>query len=223
MELRLDRYIAGRLKCFMNGVSIDTLVPGNAATPRAWSAWAPRPVESLRPGRVFDRWMFEADVTPLVKTGENEWVMELASGLLDENRGCEAPLLFGDFVIAGARETERLAAVDSRPVSGDWRMFGYPYYAGMAAYRKHVQCPPCPGAKRWVLSLGDLANAAEVLVNGQSAGRKILPPWEFELTAFAGMADLDIEVRIINTPKNLWDPDTRPSGLFGPVELRAYS
>ena len=220
-EFRFDRYLARRLKCFLNGTRIETRP--SAVRPGSRAPWAPTLVESFRPGKVFDRWMFETDIAGLVKPGTNELVITLAAGHLDENRACDMPLLFGDFVVIGEKVAERIAAPTGQRVSGDWRAFGYPYYSGMAAYLQRVRLPDLNGKKRLVLSLGDLANAAEVLIDGKSIGRKILPPWEYDLSGFIGAKELEIEVRVINTAKNLWDDETLPSGLLGPVELRAFS
>jgi len=221
MELRFDRY-SGRVKCCLNGQNIENTCRANPILQCARAPWAMKTLESLRPGTVFDRWIFEVNIGGLVKTGANELVIELSAGVLDENRSCETPLLFGDFAVIGNRGAEKITAPIRRKISGDWIKIGYPYYSGMGSYSKRVRLPEKSGAKKMVLSLGNLANAAEVLVDGKSVGRRILPPWKFDISAFIGNPGIDLEVRCVNTPKNLWDNRTLPSGVFGPVEIIAF-
>jgi len=75
------------------------------------------------------------------------------------------------------------------------------------------------------IDLGDLVASAEVFVNGKLIGKRLTPPWKFNLTGQVSPGDNRIEVLIYNTLGNYYQTtpssyigNTR-SGLIGPVKL----
>ena len=96
-------------------------------------------------------------------------------------------------------------------------------YSGGAWYRKTVTLP---SAKRVTLDLGAVAATAEVRVNGQPAGIRISPPWQFDLSKVAKPGENRIEVLVHNTLANHYTTiptryrGTPTSGLLGPVTLQ---
>jgi hypothetical protein len=99
-------------------------------------------------------------------------------------------------------------------------------YSGGMWYRKNVrlteaQCAPA----HVVLDLGDLVASAEVWVNGSVAGRRLTPPWVFDLAGKVRPGENRVEVLVYNTLGNLYltAPSryrgSAASGLFGPVRL----
>jgi len=99
-------------------------------------------------------------------------------------------------------------------------------YSGGMWYRKTISLTPDQsGARKVTLDLGDLVSSAEVIINGQSIGRRLTPPWRFDVTDAVRPGENRIEVLIYNTLGNyyLTNPtsfagNTR-SGLIGPVKL----
>lgn len=128
---------------------------------------------------------------------------------------------------AGAVFSEPLAVTlkggTIRP--GPWTTYAMPTYSGICAYTQRVNFTPAERSGRLWLDLGDVRVAAEVLVNGRSAGVRVARPFKFELTEFVNEGINTLEVRVANTiaPHYTTIPSTHlgptESGLMGPVRL----
>ena len=78
------------------------------------------------------------------------------------------------------------------------------------------------------LDIGNVAETAEVRVNGKSAGVRIAPPWRFDITRLVEPGDNSLEVLVSNTLANhysvgiptqyVYEGQT-VSGLLGPVKI----
>lgn len=75
------------------------------------------------------------------------------------------------------------------------------------------------------LNLGDVVSSAKVIVNGQSAGVRVAPPWKFDLTGLLREGENQLEILVFNTLANHYQTiPTRyrgspRSGLLGPVTI----
>lgn len=119
------------------------------------------------------------------------------------------------------------------------------YFSGTATYRKEIDIPAAMLATggRILLELGQVRELAEVRLNGQDLGVQWAPPFAVDVTRAArpGRNRLEIEVtnlwanRVIGdaqlpaAQRTTWtnvtqltkDDQLVPSGLLGPVRLRA--
>ena len=110
---------------------------------------------------------------------------------------------------------------------GLWAEIGLPTYAGIGVYQQTVDFTAEQVGRRTVLDLGQVLVAAEVLVNGRSAGVRLARPFQFDLSEMIQPGTNTIEVRVANTlaphytvtnsVQNLGPTD---SGLLGPVTLK---
>ncbi len=186
-------YYFDRLTCYLNG----QLIKGFA------------------PGKTFDHWILEADITQLLRKGENELKIEKSTVILNNARHRDAPIIFGAFAI----ERDSLARPKTELPLGDWAGNGYPYYSGTASYSKRIILPPefqnCP----LTLSFGRPGNSAEIRICGQPAGVKIAAPWRVDIAKFSQKNELDVEITVANTPANIWGGAKIASGLLGPVKV----
>lgn len=99
-------------------------------------------------------------------------------------------------------------------------------YSGGMWYRKTmVLTTSQAGSSRVILDLGELVSTAEVVINGKPAGKRLCPPWQFDLTGKVKSGENRLEVLIYNTLGNyyLTTPSkyagSGKSGLIGPVRL----
>ena len=116
------------------------------------------------------------------------------------------------------------------------------YFAGHGSYTRHVQAPAewfVPGSPL-LLDLGDVANLAEVKVNGKDLGTVWKAPFRVDVTSAMHPGDNVVEVRVVNlwvnrligdaqpnaaketfTAKNPYKANSSlvPAGLLGPVQL----
>jgi hypothetical protein len=113
--------------------------------------------------------------------------------------------------------------------TGPWSEFALPTYSGLGVYEQTVRLTKEELTHRTELDLGQVLVAAEVLVNGRSAGVRLARPFKFDLSGLLVEGDNTIEVRVANTiaphytvtnEVNALGPTT--SGLIGPVALRQY-
>ena len=114
--------------------------------------------------------------------------------------------------------------------AGPWGDFALPTYSGIGVYEQSVRVTKEELAHRTELDLGKVLVAAEVLVNGQSAGVRLARPFKFDLSGLLVEGDNKIEVRVANTIAPHYTVTNEvnalgpvESGLIGPVALRQYA
>jgi len=83
------------------------------------------------------------------------------------------------------------------------------FFSGIATYRKSFEVPATVAAqKRLFLQLGDLAEIAEVTLNGQRLGLSWLPPYRLEVTKAIQPGTNQLEVRVANLWANRLNGDS---------------
>ena len=114
--------------------------------------------------------------------------------------------------------------------AGPWSDFALPTYSGIVRYEQCIRIAKEDLAYRTVLDLGEVLVAAEVLVNGTSAGVRLARPFKFDLSGLFVEGDNTIEVRVANTIAPHYTVTNEvnalgpvESGLIGPVALRQYA
>ena len=117
---------------------------------------------------------------------------------------------------------------------------------GTVRYQTRFKLTADERQQRWTIDLGDVKSACSASLNGVPLGRKLWAPFSFELPAETLAETNVLEVDVSNTLSNLftskeylsrvdsiyseegaryvriletWEKETRPSGLFGPVQL----
>jgi len=113
---------------------------------------------------------------------------------------------------------------------GLWSEYALPTYSGIGVYRQSVNFSRAEARKDIEIDLGEVYVAAEVFVNGKSAGVKMAVPYKFNLSGLVQSGENEIEVRIANTlaphysiPMKARDLGPVKSGLVGPVQLKVSS
>jgi hypothetical protein len=82
-------------------------------------------------------------------------------------------------------------------------------FSGIATYRKSIEIPePLAKQGRLFLELGDLAEIAEVTLNGKNLARVWLPPYRVEISGVAQAGPNQLEIRIANLWANRFNADS---------------
>ena len=104
-------------------------------------------------------------------------------------------------MIPGPLDHKRLA---------DWALGeGIRFFSGIATYRKSIEIPePLAKQGRLFLELGDLAEIAEVTLNGKNLGRVWLPPYRVEISGVAQAGANQLEIRLANLWANRFNADS---------------
>ena len=110
---------------------------------------------------------------------------------------------------------------------GLWASQGLDSYAGGVRYRRTLHLAERPTSDRWI-DLGRVRGSAELWINGQPAGVRVLSPYRFRVTELLRVGDNLLEILVFNTlapylevqsPTFYIFPGQCDSGLIGPVSL----
>jgi len=133
----------------------------------------------------------------------------------------------GEYAGAAFAQPIRLVLEGGIIQTGLWAKFAMPGFSGIGVYRQQVHLSTEDVNKALELDLGEVLVAAEVFVNGKSAGAKVAAPYKFDLTGLVRSGNNEIEVRVANTlaphytiPRQAKDLGPVDSGLVGPVTLK---
>ena len=99
---------------------------------------------------------------------------------------------------------------------GSWTAQGHPFYSGRATYRFEVDAE---GEN--ALDLGDVGCVAELLIDGQAAGRRVWAPYRLTFPPLHGRHLL--EVRVENTLSNQLEAQAAPAGLLAIPQLQTLT
>ena len=126
------------------------------------------------------------------------------------------------------REPVQFKTSTGKLETGDWSKKGsLRYYSGGMLYKKTVQLPKENGDKM-ILHLGEVVATCEVKINGQSVGILIAPPYKVDISQFAHVDEINIEVLVYSTLSNHYQTIPTPykgdpvAGLIGPVNISIY-
>jgi len=128
---------------------------------------------------------------------------------------------------------------------GDWRKIFGDGFSGDVDYNTTIECDSATVEKAAFLDLGKVNYACELFLNGESLGRRAWQPFVFSVKGELREGRNEIRVVVTNTmanqfvttkeldkwPANVigpyhkkalcFEPDSLPSGLFGPVRMQA--
>jgi len=104
---------------------------------------------------------------------------------------------------------------------GDWRRLpALAGFAGTLRYQATLKASKKPG-QRCHLDLGTVGDWAVVRLNGKDLGPVFWAPFAWDVTGALQDGENDLVVEVTNSLANRYDPkNSRPSGLFGLVDLR---
>ncbi|MDH7602297.1 MAG: glycosyl hydrolase [Armatimonadota bacterium] len=168
---------------------------------------------------LLDRGFKTLDIRPAVCLGENTLIITIRhcawSG--QPHVLTAPPALLGGF--ACDPETAALLAPVSTAAAGSWTDFGYPFYSGTASYMQVFDLPELPAGMRVFVSIEDVKDMVEIVVNGVTAALRLWRPWEADITDMLKPGSNELVLRITNSRANFFEATPHPSGLMGRVRL----
>jgi hypothetical protein len=208
-------------RLLLDGVLRQELYDGHSLKPVVVTLNG-QPVTEFQPSTHYDRLCFEAEVTDLLRPGENEVVIAGRGGMGEAVHLDQAQYLIGDFSLA--RRGSQWAVVAPRreltvPAKAGWAEQGYPFFSGIGRYRASFVAPRQLPEGRLLLRFGRLAELVDVRLNGEAVGVRAWPPYDVEVTGKLRPGRNEVELHIANTLHNLFRRDARPSGLLQRVDL----
>jgi len=110
---------------------------------------------------------------------------------------------------------------------GFWHDYALPSYSGIGVYKQKIKLNKKESQQKVEIDLGEVYVAAEVKVNGKSAGKCVAEPYKFDLYGLVQPGENEIEIRVANTlaphysiPRTAMHLGPVKSGLVGPVQLK---
>ncbi len=162
---------------------------------------------SSKTERVWHRRNAVFDISSLVRVGENRLVSVCTYPDYQRPFPLPAPALRGDFrFFSDCVLTSRAGEGGFGP----WNKKGYLCYSGDGEYQVNFAYE---GEGRLVLSV-ETKDTVEVLVNGQSIGKKFCAPYVFDITSLAKQGENTLILRVTSTLSNFIYKDTF-SGING--------
>jgi hypothetical protein len=196
---------------------LDLLVDGFAGSD--WRLYVNDQAITAEPGPSrLDSQMRSVDVSAALRTGTNVLALRLeltrpTDGLLDLLK------LTGDFVV----EDGAIAAPRRAARCEDWTEQGYPFYSGCGVYRARVAVPSGMADALVLLEADAGDDVLEVVIDGKPAGVRLWEPYGVDVTELLAKGEIELELRVANTPVNLLEGVPRRSGLTGPPRLVPYA
>lgn len=173
-------------------------------------------VHNIGFGTSFDHWIYEADILPLVKNGRNTIELIQHCAYFETNNSVPEPfMLTGNFGV----QDDALVSAPEWIEDTRWDNTVLKHYSGLLEYSAKITIPPEFRGRITGLELEKVCETAEVIVNGVHCGKKIMPPWNFDIAPdLTENGELSLRLLIRNTPANRWE-EVIPSGFDGPVRL----
>jgi hypothetical protein len=108
------------------------------------------------------------------------------------------------------------------PCPGDWAQApAWETFSGRLQFLTEFSLSPEQTGQPLFLDLGQAGDIAEVYLNDQRLGVRAWAPYYFNIAAAAQAGHNSLLVRITNSMANAYEGLQLPSGLLGPVTLRA--
>lgn len=162
---------------------------------------------------VVDPMDLSASVGHLLRQGKNE------IKVLTDSKLSEPLRLVGDFDISIKDDTVRLdpPGIRRNPFKLEETL---PFYSGTVSYRMTFEIDGEPAMV--LLDLGDVNDAATVIINGEEAGRRLWGPYELDVTRSLRSGKNEVEIVVRNSMANLMLGEPRPLGLRKPPIMRVW-
>jgi len=178
-------------------------------------------ITEFEKGRYLDHLILEADVTPIILEGENTLAIQTAGHLYEIPNLAHPPVLIGRFKLSKKNGHCTLEPEVNSVKTGSWTEQGYPHYSGVAVYEQKVKIPEKYRNNRLILKLTDIADLADVWVNGKQVAVLPWEPFEVDISNHVKPGENVITIKIANSLQNLLINE-KPSGILGKVEIVPY-
>jgi len=150
------------------------------------------------------------------------------------------------YVITERDIEKREPAASTEPIGvalGDWGAALGKDFSGEAVYESRFDCTPVAAADARWLDLGDVRYACRIELNERDLGWRLWPEWRVPIAGLLRAGVNTLRVKVVNTLANQYvhnrayerwtpaqlgpyhpraltfEPDSLPSGLFGPVRI----
>lgn len=156
-----------------------------------------------------DTTFMKIKIDGLIKNGLNTIVLK---GKTDFDTELENIYIVGDFAVKNINNEDFIITDTPENLKpGDFVLQGYPFYAGTISITSSIKIDKIPD--KAILILDDLnAIVTEVIVNDKLAGHIFLHPHQINITKYLKPGENTIELRLVNSLRNLLGPHHHKAG-----------
>jgi len=162
-------------------------------------------------------------VSRLCRRGRNRLRMQSRqpafSSLSPSLHSLEPVALYGSFAL---RDRVVTRPADGSGPGGDWAERGYRYFSGAMTLRARFPLPAEYLDYDLWLELGEVRECASVRLNGEDAGVRVHPPFNFDITDLVRAGENLLECRVRNSAANLLGRP-QPSGILSAIRVAAFA
>ena len=179
-------------------------------------------IKGFGKGSYLDHYIFEVDVSKLLKNGRNDITIESyggLGGLFEPVHLGHALILIGTFALHEKNGQMVISKEAGKIRYGSWCEQGYPYYSGIGVYEQEIQLPVIPRDKNLKLCLSKVANLSDIWVNDKQVKVLAWEPFKTDLTRYLKPGKNKITIKVTNTLHNLLLKEPYPSGLLEEVKI----
>jgi len=180
-----------------------------------------QPVTDFAPGEYLDHYIYEADLTGLIRKGKNEVKMVSETHYFEPGVIYHPAIVVGRFAVAGRRRLQMIAE-PGQIQTGPWDKQGYPYYSGIGTYHQQFRVTAAQQATQLHLEMDNPGDLAEVIVNGKSCGVRAWEPFIWDISRVVRVGQNELDIKVANSLQNLLVQKPKPSGLLGNVRIVPY-
>ena len=160
------------------------------------------------------------DIASAVQLGKNsvELIIQHSAWAGQPHIITSPPMLIGRFSLDD--ESSSLLKPIEAVMSGSWTDFGYPFYSGTAVYSHSFRLHNgISGNNRLILSIDNVRDIVEIVVNGTTAAVRAWRPWEADITNMVKDGINVLSLRITNSAANFIGGSCECSGLLGRARI----
>ena len=199
----VDQHIPSHVGFLSRRRNVEIYINGKQAPPLTPSTWQ-------------DRYFLETDIADLVTDGTNTIEIHAISLLEPFQHLNEPAYLLGSFAVLD----DVLVAPQVR-VHGPFNEQGYAHFVGIVTHTQMVDIPEeYASGHRLILDPGEVHDCCRVVANGEEVAVRLWPPFEVDITVAVRAGENEIVVEVANSLANLYDKESRTSGLIGPARIR---
>lgn len=171
-------------------------------------------------GKYLDPYILEADVTRMIRQGENKLHIKMTSSPICNISAMEGPpILVGRFRLSTQSGKPVLLEETNHIETGSWVNQGYPHYSGTCLYEQEVEVPEEYLNRKLILKIDQVADMAEVWVNGKHVALLPWDPFKVDITPHIKLGKNLIGIRVTNSLHNIIENEPRPSGILGKTQI----
>lgn len=177
-----------------------------------------KPAPPLEPSTWQDRYFAQTDIRDLLQVGTNTLEVHVIS-LLEPFQHLNEPV----YLVGGFGVMDGTVTALPEQVHGPFNEQGFPHFVGIAAHRQTVEIPAqYATGHRLVLDPGEIDDCCRVIVNGQEVAIRLWPPFTVDITKALQAGANELVVEVANSLTNLYNKESRRSGISGPGCIRVY-